>query len=281
MGASGRGDGLRIVLPKGRVLGEALQLLRAAKIGVPPEGEDSRRLIIDVGREASGAVGAPLQFILAKPVDVPIYVEDGAADLGIVGKDVLLELERDVYELLDLGIGACRLSVAGLGAPLPPTRSMPRVATKYPRTARRFFAARGEQVEIIALSGSIELAPLLGLAERIVDIVSTGRTLRENGLQEFEVIAPITSRLIANRASLRLKADAVGRFQAALAAVVSSAGGTAGGGAPAASPADERGGPAVRPDFAGDGARRGDADGAGVRPESAGDGAVLGRPFGR
>lgn len=219
-------DMLRVVLPKGRLLEEAFDRLQAAGIRIPEGASASRRLVFSVEAERSGAVGAPISFILAKPLDVPVYVEYGAADLGIAGKDVLMEQERDVYELLDLGIGACRLSVAGRGEAPTSTRAMPRVATKYPKTARRYFASRGEQVEIVALSGSIELAPLLGLAERIVDIVSTGRTLRENGLEELAVITPITSRLIANPASLRLKRAPIERFRQALADAVREEAGT-------------------------------------------------------
>jgi len=137
-------------------------------------------------------------------MDVPTYVEHGVADLGIAGKDVMLEKERDVYELLDLKISKCRLSVAGL----PNTKMndvAPKVATKYPNVAAAYFREQGEQVEIIKLNGSIELAPIIGLSDRIVDIVSTGRTLKENGLVEYEKIVDITSRLIANPVSYRMK----------------------------------------------------------------------------
>jgi ATP phosphoribosyltransferase len=136
-------------------------------------------------------------------MDVPTYVEYGAADVGIVGKDVLLEVERDVYELLDLNISPCRLAIAGLPDWKPPL--YPRVATKYPNIAESYFKREGQQVEVITLNGSIELAPLLGLADRIVDIVSTGQTLKENGLCELACITSVTSRLISNRASYRLK----------------------------------------------------------------------------
>ena len=165
---------LTIAMPKGRIFEEASDLLRKAGYRLPPEFEDSRKLIIDVPEEN-------FRFILAKPMDVPTYVEHGVADLGIAGKDVMLEEDRDVYELLDLKISKCYLAVAGL-----PNTTMndvaPKVATKYPKVAAAYFRAQGEQVEIIKLNGSIELAPIIGLSDRIVDIVSSGRTLKENGL---------------------------------------------------------------------------------------------------
>lgn len=200
-----------IAVPKGRIFEEAVGLMKMAGLPVTAELEDSRKLIIPADE-------AGLQFILAKPADVPTYVEYGVADLGVVGKDVLAEEERDAYELLDLQIGHCHMAVAGL-PDWKPTYA-PRVATKYPRLASRYFRERGQQVEVIKLNGSIELAPLIGLAERIVDIVSTGRTLKENGLVELEYIMPVTSRLIANRVSYRMKSREVdeicGRFSTAI-----------------------------------------------------------------
>lgn len=192
---------LTIAMPKGRIFEEAVELLRRAGYALPPEFDDSRKLIIEVPAE-------DLRFILAKPMDVPTYVEHGVADLGIAGKDVMLEEERDVYELLDLRISDCYLAVAGL----PDTKMSevaPKIATKYPNVASSYFREQGEQVEIIKLNGSIELAPLIGLADRIVDIVSTGRTLKENGLVEFETIVDITSRLIVNPVSYRMKDEKI------------------------------------------------------------------------
>jgi len=190
---------LIVALPKGRIMDEAIEMLRQAGFTLPQNDDLSRKLIIE--DEYS-----QMTFILAKPSDVPIYVEYGAADLGVVGKDVLLEENRDVYELLDLQIGACRLSIAGIAdAEKPSTRIVPRIATKFSRVASEYFRRQGKQVEIIKLNGSIEIAPLIGLADCIVDIVSTGRTLKENGLVELEQIMPITSRLIANRMSYRMK----------------------------------------------------------------------------
>jgi ATP phosphoribosyltransferase len=191
---------LTIAMPKGRIFEESVGFLQQAGLHSTGELKDSRKLIIPVE-------GTNLQFLLAKPTDVPTYVEYGVADVGVVGKDVLLEEERDVYELLDLQIGFCRMMVAGL-PDWKPTEA-PRVATKYPRIASRYFREQGQQVEVIKLNGSVELAPLIGLADRIVDIVSTGQTLRENGLVELEHICDITTRLIANRASYRMKSEAV------------------------------------------------------------------------
>ena len=191
---------LRIAMPKGRIYKKAAALFREAGLDLPEDLDDSRKLIIPVPE-------LRMEFIMAKPVDVPTYVEYGVTDLGIVGKDVLVEDNRDVYELLDLGIARCRMSVIGLQDWKPTLH--PRVATKYPVVASKYFRERGQQVEVIKLNGSIELAPLIGLADRIVDMVETGTTLRENGLVEMEKMFDITSRLIANRVSYRMKSEAV------------------------------------------------------------------------
>ncbi|TLS49353.1 ATP phosphoribosyltransferase [Paenibacillus antri] len=193
-------DLLRIAMPKGRIYKKAAALFREAGFDLPEDLDDSRKLIIPVPE-------LRMEFIMAKPVDVPTYVEYGVTDLGIVGKDVLVEDNRDVYELLDLGIARCRMSVIGLPDWKPTLH--PRVATKYPVVASKYFRERGQQVEVIKLNGSIELAPLIGLADRIVDMVETGTTLRENGLVEMEKMFDITSRLIANRVSYRMKSEAV------------------------------------------------------------------------
>lgn len=194
-------DELTIAMPKGRIFEEAYELLVNAGYDLPKELDDSRKLIVEAPNER-------IRFILAKPMDVPVYVEHGVADVGIAGKDVLLEHDRSVHELLDLGISRCYIATAGL-----PNTEMnevtPRIATKYPKIASRFYRGKGEQVEIIELNGSIELAPMIGLADRIVDIVSTGKTLKENGLVEYEEIVEITSRLIANPVSYRLKQERI------------------------------------------------------------------------
>ncbi|MBA4496218.1 ATP phosphoribosyltransferase [Paenactinomyces guangxiensis] len=195
---------LTIAMPKGRIFDEALHLLRNANLPIPESfAADSRKLTISLP-------DAGLSFFLAKPMDVPTYVEYGVADLGVVGKDVLLEESRDVYEILDLKISPCRIAVAGMPDWKPVL--YPRVATKYPKIAERYFKEQGQQVEVIYLNGSIELAPIIGLADRIVDIVSTGQTLKENGLVELEQITTVTSRLIANRASYRLKNNLIQSF---------------------------------------------------------------------
>ena len=209
---TGNGRPLTLALPKGRLLRPALDLLqRAGFAGLP--GDDSRRLLF---ADASGA----LRLLILKPLDVPTYVEHGAADVGIVGKDVLLEQEPDVYEPLDLEFGFCRLVVAEpreLWERDDPTKwSSVRVATKYPNLTRRYFAERGIQVEVVRLDGSIELAPLVGLAERIVDLVQSGETLRANGLVEVAEILSSTARLIVNRAAQKTAHRAVARLLDAL-----------------------------------------------------------------
>lgn len=191
---------LIIAMPKGRIYKQASKLFREAGYEIPEDFDDSRKLIIEIPE-------AGLDFIMAKPVDVPTYVEYGAADVGVVGKDVLMEENRDVYELLDLGIARCRMSVIGL-PDWQPGHTV-RVATKYPNVASQFFRENGQQVEVIKLNGSIELAPLIGLADHIVDMVETGQTIRDNGLVEMKTIFHITSRLIANRVSYRMKNEAI------------------------------------------------------------------------
>ncbi|BDG37440.1 ATP phosphoribosyltransferase [Saccharococcus caldoxylosilyticus] len=203
---------LTVAMPKGRIFEEAVELLRKADYTLPQEFAESRKLVIEVPEEQ-------MRFILAKPMDVVTYVEHGVADLGIAGKDVMMEEERDVYELLDLKISKCHLAVAGLPG-VRMNQIAPRVATKYPNIASSYFREQGEQVEIIRLNGSIELAPLIGLADRIVDIVSTGRTLKENGLVEFEKIADVTSRLIVNPVSYRMKDETIDRLVERLSAVI-------------------------------------------------------------
>ncbi|NLY78430.1 MAG: ATP phosphoribosyltransferase [Lysinibacillus sp.] len=192
---------LTIAMPKGRIFEEAYQMLIDAGFNLPEEVEMSRKLMIEFPEEN-------IRFILAKPMDVPVYVEHGVADIGIAGKDVLLEQQRNVHELLDLKISKCYIASAGL-----PNTSMneiaPRIATKYPNIAMSYYKEIGEQVEIIELNGSIELAPMIGLADRIVDIVSTGRTLKENGLVEYEHITDVSSRLIANPVSYRMKSERI------------------------------------------------------------------------
>ncbi len=192
---------LTIALPKGRVLRAVAPLLAQAGADTSVLLADDRTLV----RE-SPAVG--LRFLLLKPDDVPTYVEYGAADLGICGRDVLLERLSDVYQPLDLEIGKCRMVVAGV-AQRPPPPGVPRVATKYPRIATEHFAHRGIQADVIHVQGSVELAPLTGLSDLIVDLVETGATLVQNGLEEREDVAQISSMLIANRSAYKLHQDRV------------------------------------------------------------------------
>lgn len=189
---------LTIALSKGRILEDSLPLL--AKMGLEPAGDIDRLLRVPTTNKK-------VSFLIIRPTDVPTYVEYGAADVGIVGKDILMEHGSDsMYEPLDLGIAICRLSVAAKKeAKLPNGQRRLRVATKYPEITRRHFAAKGEQVEIIKLYGSMELAPLVGLSDVIVDLVATGNTLRANGLVEIETVCQVSSRLVVNKAAMKMK----------------------------------------------------------------------------
>ena len=188
---------LTLALSKGRILEDSAPLLAA--LGLAPEaGLDDRRLRLP-------SKDPEVQLLIVRPADVPTYVEYGAADFGIVGKDVLMEHGSDaLYEPLDLGFAQCRLVVAAREKSGQSPRRL-RVATKYPEITRRHFAEKGQQVEIIKLYGSMELAPLVGLSDCIVDLVNTGSTLRANGLKEIETIAPISARLIVNKAAMKMK----------------------------------------------------------------------------
>ena len=204
---------ITIAIGKGRMQESALAMLARAGICLT-DGVNSRRLAL---MDETGQY----RFIFVKPADVPIYVEHGIADCGIVGRDVLLESEADLLLPLDLGISRCRIVVAAANADaMTNVQGMIRVATKYAQIARAHFGARGIPVEIIQLSGSVELAPVLGLADMIVDLVETGVTLSENGLTVVEEIAESTGRLVVNRASYQLKSDEVARFVSVLEAVV-------------------------------------------------------------
>ena len=199
---SPRSDLLRAAVPKGAIFEDALHAFAAAGLPVDVLREDGRKLFY----EAEG-----VEYIACRPSDVPVYVEYGAADIGIVGKDVLEEQKPNVVELRDLGTGWCRMILAAPAGRTDEVREaiehaeVVRVATKYPRTARQYFEGIGRQAEIIALHGSIELAPLVGLAECIVDLTATGTTLRENNLTALDEISSSTARLIANRGAYRLR----------------------------------------------------------------------------
>jgi ATP phosphoribosyltransferase len=197
---------LTLALSKGRIYDEAVELL--SRIGIEPTVDPgtSRKLILPSNREG-------LQFLIIRASDVPTYVEYGAADLGIAGKDVLAEYETEgLYEPLDLGIASCRLMTAGRPGLTFRAGERPRIATKYVKTAHRFFANRGIQAEIIKLYGSMELAPLVGLADCIVDVVDTGKTLKANGLEPLELIMEVSSRLIVNKAAMKMKHAEVSGF---------------------------------------------------------------------
>jgi ATP phosphoribosyltransferase len=187
---------LTIAVPKGRVIRALQPLFRAAGLDTQALDVDDRRLIRE---SADGS----LRFLLLKPDDVPTYVEYGTADLGISGRDVLLERAYDLYQPLDLGVGRCRMVVAGPRGGVAP--ALPRIATKFPRVASDHFASRGVQAEIIYVQGSVELAPLVGLSDLIVDLVESGATLRDNDLVELETICSISSVLIANRSLFKLR----------------------------------------------------------------------------
>jgi ATP phosphoribosyltransferase len=202
---------LVIAIAKGRFLSPSLGLLARSGVHFEGDPEDSRRLIFE---SSDGNV----RVILVKPIDTPTYVEYGAADVGIAGRDVLLETRADVLQPLDLGFGKCQIAVAAKNgvSSLDSRRPLVRVATKYPKIALDYFNSRGIPVELIPLSGSIELAPLVGLADRIVDLVETGQTLRENGMKIVDVIAESSARLLINRASYQTKRDEIVRLIAAL-----------------------------------------------------------------
>jgi ATP phosphoribosyltransferase len=191
-----------VALPKGRLFDTALDLLRRAGVGVVKEFNGSRRLTFsdNEGR---------FEFVALKPADIPVYVESGALDVGVVGSDVLRETEPDVYEPLDLQIGKCRMVVAiPEGTEIVYNHSL-RVATKYPQTAARFFRSKNAHVHILRLEGSVEIAPLLGLSQAIVDLVETGKTLRENGMRIFEDVGPVSAKLIVNRTAMKTKSASI------------------------------------------------------------------------
>lgn len=196
---------LTIAFSKGRLAEQAIEIFEQAGLDCTAAKEKSRKLILEDDTNR-------VRFIMAKPADVPTYVEYGAADIGIVGKDTLLEENRQLYEVLDMGFGACRMCVCGPASLRNQLGRIPnkRVGTKYPNITRSYFENnKRESVEIIKLNGSVELAPLIGLAEIIVDIVESGRTLRENGLDVLETIAEISARMVVNRVSMKMKSNRI------------------------------------------------------------------------
>lgn len=195
-------DMLNIALPKGRLGEKVYGMFEKAGYAASASEESDRKLIVE-NREAG------TRFFWVKPSDVAIYVERGAADIGVAGKDILLEYEPDIYELLDLRTGCCRMAVAAKKGFRDDTRQTLRVATKFSNIAARYYLSKGRSIDIIHLNGSIELAPIIGLSDVIVDIVETGRTLRENGLEVVETIVPISARLISNKSSYKFKSGAI------------------------------------------------------------------------
>jgi len=194
---------INIALPKGRLGDKAYAMFEAAGYGCPAIYEESRKLVFE--NPESG-----VRYFWVKPSDVAIYVERGAADVGVAGKDILLEYAPEVYELLDFGIGRCRMCVAAEKgfSPEKHDRTL-RVATKFPNIARDYYEKQGREIDIIGLNGSIELAPLLGLSDVIVDLVETGKTLLENNLEPTETIVEISARLVANKVSYKFSYDAI------------------------------------------------------------------------
>lgn len=192
---------LRIALAKGRIAQDAIALLIRAGYDLSAYDKNSRKLVFE-------DADSRISIVFVKSDDIPIYVEKGAADIGIVGQDVLAECEADVYEMLDLGFGRCRMCVAGFEPWRLQSRKLT-VASKYPNVARRYFGKLGMHTEIIRLNGSVELAPIMGLADVIVDIVETGTTLKENDLKVLETLFPVSARLIVNKVSLKTRTEAV------------------------------------------------------------------------
>ena len=193
---------INVALPTGRLGDAVYELFDKIGYSCPEILENTRKLVFT--NEEKG-----VSYVLVKPSDVAVYVEHGAADIGVVGKDVILETEPDVYELYDLGFGRCDLAVAARNNWQEDTRLPLRVATKYPHVAQQYYASINRDIEIIKLNGSIELAPILGLSDVIVDIVETGKTLRENDMRVYGKIAPSSARLIANKSSYQFKKDEI------------------------------------------------------------------------
>ncbi len=198
---------LNVALPKGRLGEKVYNMFAAAGFECPEILEESRKLIFE--NEAAG-----VRYFWVKPSDVAIYVERGAADIGVAGKDILLEYSPDVYELFDLDLGKCRMAVAAKLEFRDNSEKTLKVATKFPNIASDFYRKKGRDIDIIKLNGSIEIAPILGLSDVIVDIVETGKTLKENNLEVFETIVPISARLIANKSSFKFKSSEIERIVA-------------------------------------------------------------------
>lgn len=193
---------INVALPKGRLGEKVYAMFEKAGYECPSIKENNRKLIFENAE-------AGVRYFWVKPSDVSIYVERGAADIGVAGKDILLEYEPDVYELLDLNIGKCRMAVAAKSDFFDDNLKTLKVATKFENIAKRYYASQGRDIDIIKLNGSIELAPILGLSDVIVDIVETGTTLKENSLEVFETVAQISARLISNKSSFKFKTQEI------------------------------------------------------------------------
>ncbi len=193
---------IKVALPKGRMGDKVYSMFEKIGYGCKQMYEDTRRLVFE-------ADNGEVSYILVKPSDVAIYVERGAADIGVVGRDTMLETSPDVYEILDLGIGKCRLAVAGKNGFVDNPNLPLKVATKYPSVTKRYYAQKGRQIDVIELHGSIELAPIMGMSDVIVDNVETGTTLKENDLAVFETVEHSSARVIANKSSYNLGGEKI------------------------------------------------------------------------
>ncbi len=202
---------LNVALPKGRLGEKVYAMFEKAGFPCPSIKENNRKLIFENAE-------CGVRYFWVKPSDVAIYVERGAADIGVAGKDILLEYEPDIYELLDLDLGKCRMAVAAMAGFHDDTRKTLRVATKFSNIARNYYASKGRDFDIIHLNGSIEIAPILGLSDVIVDIVETGTTLKENNLLVYDNIVPISARLIANKSSYKFKGTEIDQITASITA---------------------------------------------------------------
>ncbi len=204
-------NGIKVAVPKGYLFKPSVEILKKAGYNIESLAEENRKLSVYSGEDS-------IQYVISRPMDVPVYVEYGACDVGFSGKDALMEKGSDVYELLDLKNGECRIIIATLKDCIEKVKEhyrhfgMVRVATSYPNIAKKFFDKKGIQAEVIKLHGSVELAPVLGIADEILDITSTGKTLKENNLVEMEEVAVSTTRIIANITSYRVKYDLVNNF---------------------------------------------------------------------
>ena len=197
---------INVALPKGRLGEKVYDMFERAGFDCPSIKENNRKLIFENPEKG-------IRYFWVKPSDVAIYVERGAADIGVAGKDILLEYDPDVYELLDLDLGKCRMAVAAKDGFRDNTDKTLRVATKFVNITKKFYASKSRDIDVVKLNGSIELAPILGLSDVIVDIVETGTTLKENNLKVFETILPISARLIANKSSYKFKGEKIREIQ--------------------------------------------------------------------